>query len=79
MSHPIFHRIVVVEASLYADGPFNTGHTQDVFAAARTSGERARHARTRGAQPCPPRERADRVVHLAPCPVLTVRDPSGDR
>jgi nucleotide-binding universal stress UspA family protein len=112
---------VLVDAPLYAEGPFNTGHTRDVFAAARTWGERALTERVEAARAAGLHARsevrtgrphaeivalatdaradlivigthgreglnrallgsvADRVVHLAPCPVLTVRDPSGDR
>ena len=112
---------VLVETPLYAEGPFNTGHTRDVFATARTWGGRALAERVEAAHAAGLHARselrtgrphaeilalatdakadlivigthgrdglnrallgsvADRVVHLAPCPVLTVRDPAGDR
>ena len=108
---------VLVEAPLYSEGPFNMGHTRDVFAAARGWGERALAERVEAGRAAGIQVRAelrtgrphdeivalatdakadlivigthgrdglnrallgsvaDRVVHLAPCPVLTVRNP----
>jgi nucleotide-binding universal stress UspA family protein len=108
---------VLVEAPLFFEGPFNTGHTRDVFAAARGWGERGLAERVEAARAAGLHVRselrtgkphaeivalatdakadlvvigthgrdglnrallgsvADRVVHFAPCPVLTVREP----
>jgi nucleotide-binding universal stress UspA family protein len=106
---------VLVETPLFSETPFTTGHTRDVFAAARGWGERGLAERVEAARVAGLRARselrtgrphaeivalatdaradlvvigthgrdglnrallgsvADRVVHLAPCPVLTVR------